>query len=370
MTCLRSSSMCQKRWNRLVLGAFAVTTTVDRTLGAWLSGPFDWARAREAVRASAIATSATVRDIGCSFHRGGPGHGGGSATYSTRVQCELHDTDAPHVCAATRRAPTPFLLGARLAFPDASGKWQGTNSSRRDGAPRHDVRKVTSPAQRAAVPAGSAGFIPSPPSTRFHVQAEPLIEWSEPVMELIGFIAIFLTAGAIGFRYSSLRGKLARGGATTDASVYETAARRAAMLGLVGSVIAMIRIVRALPNLAQRAHTTTGALLSSNVNAQMMLGFAALALIGFLLASGRLSIGWPLAAIGVVAGTLRGLFSGKWSQLVNPMHELAAGLWIGTLFVMVIVGLALVLRNETPADRRGPIAAGMINDFSPLALTC
>jgi len=202
------------------------------------------------------------------------------------------------------------------------------------------------------------------------VQAEPLIEWSEPVMELIGFIAIFLTAGAIGFRYSSLRGKLARGGATTDATVYETAARRAAMLGLAGSVIAMIRIVRALPSLAQRAHTTTEALLSSNANAQMMLGFAALALIGFLLASGRLSIGWPLAAIGVVAGTLRGLFSGKWSQLVNPMHELAAGLWIGTLFVMVIVGLALVLRNETPADRRGPIAAGMINDFSPLALTC
>ena len=102
----------------------------------------------------------------------------------------------------------------------------------------------------------------------------------------------------------------------------------------------------------------------------MMIGFGVLAIIGFLLASGRLPIGWPLAAIGVVAGTLRGLFSGRWTQLVNPMHELAAGLWIGTLFVMVIVGLALVLRQETPADRRGPIAAGMINDFSPLALVC
>lgn len=202
------------------------------------------------------------------------------------------------------------------------------------------------------------------------MQAEPLIEWSEPVMELIGFIAIFLTAGAIGFRYSSLRGKLGRGGATADATVYQTAARRAAMLGLIGSVIAMIRMVQALPNLAQRAHTTTGALLSSNAGAQMMIGFGILALVGFLLASGRMSIGWPLAAVGVVAGTLRGLFSGKWSQLVNPMHELAAGLWIGTLFVMVIVGLALVLRDETPSDRRGPIAAAMVNDFSPLALAC
>jgi putative copper export protein len=190
-------------------------------------------------------------------------------------------------------------------------------------------------------------------------------------MELIGFITIFLTTGAIGFRYSSLRGKLARAGTSaTDASIYTTAARRAALLGLIGSIAAMVLAVRALPGLAQRAHTTTGALLSSNAPAQMLIGFAALAVIGFLLASARLPIGWPVAAIGVVAGTLRGLFSGRWSQLVNPMHELAAGLWIGTLFVMVIVGLALVLRNETPADRRGPIAAAMVNDFSPLALVC
>jgi copper resistance protein D len=202
------------------------------------------------------------------------------------------------------------------------------------------------------------------------VQAEPLIEWSEPVMELIGFIAIFLTAGAIGFRYSSLRGKLGRGAAAADAAIYGTAGRRAAVLGLIGSIIAMIRAVLALPALAERAHTTTGALLSSNAPAQMLIGFGVLALIGFLLASARVSIGWPLAALGVVAGTLRGLFAGRWSQLVNPMHELAAGLWIGTLFVMVIVGLALVLRQETPADRRGPIAAAMVNDFSPLALVC
>lgn len=194
-------------------------------------------------------------------------------------------------------------------------------------------------------------------------------------MELIGFVAIFLTAGAVGFRYSSLRGKLGRAGAAasdaaSDAAVYATAAQRAAVLGLVGAVISALRMFEALPGLAQRAHTTTSALLSTNSNAQMLVAFVILTLIGFLLASGRLSIGWPLAAIGVVAGTLRGVFAGRWAQLVNPMHELSAGLWIGTLFVMVIVGLALVLRNETPAERRGPIAAAMINDFSPLALVC
>lgn len=187
-------------------------------------------------------------------------------------------------------------------------------------------------------------------------------------MELIGFIAIFLSAGAVGFRYSSLRGKVGRTG--PDAATYDTAARRAAVLGLIGALIAMVRSVQALPSMAARAHTTTGALLGSNFGAQSMIGFAVLALIGFLLASGRLSSGWPVAAIGVVVGTLRGALTASWSRLVNPMHELAASLWIGTLFVMVVVGLALVLRNDTPAERRGPIAADMVNAFSPLALVC
>ena len=198
-------------------------------------------------------------------------------------------------------------------------------------------------------------------------------------MELIGFVALFLTAGAIGFRYSALRGKLGaasrattapNAGVVDDSAIYEAAARRAAVLGLVGAVIAIILAVQSLPGLAQRAHTTTGALLSSNSGAQMMIGFAALAIIGFLLASARIGAGWPLAAIGVVVGTLRGVFAAKWAQLVNPMHELAAGLWIGTLFVMVVAGLALVFRRDTPAERRGPITAAMVNDFSPLALVC
>jgi putative copper export protein len=200
------------------------------------------------------------------------------------------------------------------------------------------------------------------------VQAEPLIEWSEPVMELIGFIAIFLSAGAVGFRYSSLRGRMGRDSA--DAATYDTAARRAALLGLLGAVIAIVGAFRALPSMAARAHTTTSALLGSNFGAQTMIGFTVLAVLGFLLASARVRIGWPLAAIGVVVGTLRGALTGNWSRLVNPVHELAAGLWIGTLFVMVVVGLALVLRGETAAERRGPIAADMVNGFSPLALIC
>jgi putative copper export protein len=79
-------------------------------------------------------------------------------------------------------------------------------------------------------------------------------------------------------------------------------------------------------------------------------------------------VGWPLAAIGVIAGALRLAFLGQWSRLINPVHSLAAGLWIGTLFVLVVAGLSALFAHET-RERRGPIAADMVNNFSPLALS-
>jgi copper transport protein len=54
---------------------------------------------------------------------------------------------------------------------------------------------------------------------------------------------------------------------------------------------------------------------------------------------------------------------------VNPVHSLAAGLWIGTLFVLVVAGLSALARHEHGRARRGAIAADMVNGFSPLALT-
>jgi copper transport protein len=70
----------------------------------------------------------------------------------------------------------------------------------------------------------------------------------------------------------------------------------------------------------------------------------------------------------VIGGSLSGALSGQWARLVNPVHMLAAGLWIGTLFVLVVAGLAIVLRQEGARERRGPVVAGMVNAFSPLAL--
>jgi putative copper export protein len=95
----------------------------------------------------------------------------------------------------------------------------------------------------------------------------------------------------------------------------------------------------------------------------------AVAIFGFALASDNRRVGWPLAAIGVVAGALRNAFFGQWTRLVNPIHVLSAGLWIGTLFVLAVAGFRVVMRSEPAGDRRASVVADMVNRFSPLALT-
>lgn len=197
------------------------------------------------------------------------------------------------------------------------------------------------------------------------MQGEPLLQWSDPVKEFIGFVALFLGAGGIGFRYFALRGWRI----DTDRAFYDDAARRAAGLGIVGVVVTLIMAWTELPGLAARKHMAVGAFVTSDPATMMQIGFLVLAVIGYALAAGRIKAGWPVAAIGVIAGALRLVFLGQWSKLVNPIHSLAAGLWLGTLLVLVVAGLSALLRHEPTRARRGAIAADMVNGFSPLALS-
>lgn len=209
------------------------------------------------------------------------------------------------------------------------------------------------------------------------MESGPLITWSKPVTEFISFIALFISVGAVGFRYSALRGRLTsaaavpggRGGSTaTDADFYAMAARRAAAIAVVGMVIRLVLVIMDLPGMAARKHLEVGAFVTSDFMTATQLTLIALALIGFLLAWRGSRLGWLLAAIGVVAIPFRGALIGQWSRLVNPLHVLAGGLWIGTLFVLFTAGLTLLLGREIARERRGAIAADMVNGFSPLAL--
>jgi putative copper export protein len=83
----------------------------------------------------------------------------------------------------------------------------------------------------------------------------------------------------------------------------------------------------------------------------------------------RVSFGWWIALVGVIFAPLApAIIAGRWSRLGNPIHRLAAGFWIGTLFVLIVSGIAPLLSSALTTERRGAFAAAMINAFSPLAL--
>jgi copper transport protein len=204
--------------------------------------------------------------------------------------------------------------------------------------------------------------------------AEPLIAWPRPLVALLEFLGVFLAAGAVGFRFTALRGRLASvGEAPTgpdgDLAFYARAARRAASIGLVGALIGLAHMAYSLVGLAARRKVSVGTLVFGTPVMTLWVLLAVAAAVGFALARARMGPGWWIAAVGVVAGTLRNALVGQWGRLVNPVHLLAGGLWIGTLFVLAVAGFALLFAAPLPSDRRGPLTAAMVGAFSPLALT-
>jgi putative copper export protein len=200
------------------------------------------------------------------------------------------------------------------------------------------------------------------------MQAEPLLSWSEPVTQFVGFVGLFLANGAIGFRYAAVRGRLTSD-TDPDRSVYATATQRAAMLGLLGALIQTALFIFQLPNAAARAHVSAGQLVTGDPQTAAKCVLLAASIIGFSLAAGRRWGGWAVAAVGFIAAQFTALLAGRWTSLVNALHALVGGLWIGTLAVLLMAGLAAVLR-DAPRERRGVLAADMVNGFSPLALRC
>jgi putative copper export protein len=194
-----------------------------------------------------------------------------------------------------------------------------------------------------------------------------LVEWPEPVLELIGFLAVYLSAGAVGYRFSAARG--AEASATAgERRLLDDILRRAAMVGALGGLLGAYRVALRLPGMAERRGTTVLELVSGTFPVTLQVGLLALVLLGFALAIGRVRAGWWLAACGVVGTALGPFLTGQWTRWANPVHELAGGLWLGTLAVLVLLGLGGVLRAGVPAERRGLLAALMVDAYSPLAL--
>jgi len=197
------------------------------------------------------------------------------------------------------------------------------------------------------------------------MQTEPLLRWSEATSELIGFVSLFLVNGAIGFRYAALRGRLAT---AEVGGLFEPAARRAAALGLMGALVQAVLLVTRLPRLAERMHLTVTQLVTTDPQTIARCGLLLVGIVGLALAGTGRRGGWLPAAVGTIGSELSGALAGRWDRMVNPVHQLLAGLWLGTLAILVFAGVGSALRSERPG--RGMAVAEMVNGFSPLALTC
>ena len=197
----------------------------------------------------------------------------------------------------------------------------------------------------------------------------------------LGYVGMLGLVGAVGFARIVLPGAR-RAGALLPAA--DAALRR---VGLAAAVTLLVATVLRLAAQSAAMHdgdeTTSPAMIGAMVAhtlwgrawllqvAATLLGIAGLAMLP------RRAAGWMVVVTSIVACAIAMAMSGhaaavpRLAPLVvaaDALHILGAGGWLGTLLVLVLVGLPVAMRGDPPA--RGAAVAALVNAFSPLALAC
>lgn len=212
------------------------------------------------------------------------------------------------------------------------------------------------------------------------------------------YLALLVAIGAAAFRWLVLatveRARAARG---ATATALAATAPRVARLGVLA---AAGLVVTALLRLAAQAVALAGgtdgafdpAVLTSIVGRTLwgrgwllQVAAAVVAWAGFRAAAragapprakpgvGRTA--WAAAALGVLVAAFTPALAGHAASaprlvglavLADGLHVLGAGGWLGSLLVLIVVGLPLAL--AAPAAERGPLVADLVDAFSPTAL--
>lgn len=197
------------------------------------------------------------------------------------------------------------------------------------------------------------------------------------------FTALLLVIGAVAFRYAVLRFLRERHPAQSPLS---TGVRSgAAIVGLVGATTLVLTATLRLYAQSYALHGPASALDLPLVGSMLLrtpwgwgwllqvIGVI-LAVAGFVRAR-RGDRGWALAAVGVVALAATPALSGHAAAvpdiaaltiIADTLHVIGAGGWLGSLLVVIVIGVPVALRLSEP--ERGPAVADLVNAFSPTAL--
>ena len=218
------------------------------------------------------------------------------------------------------------------------------------------LQAVAQTIQDTALTGGPPGRPGGPP---------PGFSFTEAFFQLLEFVGVFLSIGAIGFRFGIVR-QIQR---MSDEAKAILRADNAAMLGIAG-IILIVLCALGQPYVDSIAsHKAFAESLSRNMpQFEFRMTMLALALIGFMLVRASSSAGWMLAAIGILLAVLQPIYTGKFGNKVNAAHIFAASTWLGTLLVLALVGIRGVIRSSSAGAQRAELVADLVNSFSPLAL--
>ena len=208
-------------------------------------------------------------------------------------------------------------------------------------------------------PAGRPTGVPGPGGP------PPGFSFTEAFFHLLQFVGYFLAVGAIGFRFGIVRE--IRG--MSDEAKAILRADNAALLGVLGIVlIGLSYLGRPYIDSIANHKTFAESLPKNMAQFEFRMTMLSLALLGFVLVRASSSVGWMLAAIGILLAVLQPLYTGKFSNKVNAAHIFAASTWLGTLLVLLLIGIRGVKKNTTAGVERAELAGDLVNSFSPLAL--
>jgi copper transport protein len=201
------------------------------------------------------------------------------------------------------------------------------------------------------------------------------------VARWVEFVALLTVLGALGFRHGVLPPLAARGVPTSDAG--ERARRFGSSVLLLYIVAALIRAYNESVAIHGEALALDPALVMPMLTTTVwgtgwlfgVIGALLLA-IGWRLSRASTTIGTPVALTGVLGMVLAPALSGHaaasdhfvLSVVLDVLHVAAAGLWLGSLLMVLFAGIP-AMRRLGNGDPDAAISA-LVNSFHPLALFC